>query len=128
MTLRFTIPVAPVTKKNHQRIIRLGNRPALAQSKQYQDYEKTAAFYVPKVAKRISDPVEVIATFYMKTRRRVDLTNLLEALDDVLVCAKLLEDDNCLIIVSHDGSRVAYDKDHPRTEVLIRSYKGELPW
>lgn len=68
----------------------------------------------------IDYPVEVKALFYMETRRRVDLTNLLEALHDVMVKYGLLKDDNNQIIVSVDGSRVLYDKDNPRTEVTIR--------
>ena len=56
----------------------------------------------------------------MPTKRRVDLTNLLEAVDDVLVRAGVLKDDHCGIIVSHDGSRVLYDKDNPRTVLFIR--------
>lgn len=128
MTLRFTIPLPPVTKKNSQRIVRMGSRAAILPSKKYTDYEGNAARFLPKQAKGIDSPVEVTALFYMQTRRRVDLTNLLEALDDVLVHGKLLSDDNCLVIVSHDGSRVLYDKEHPRTEVQIRTYRGDLPW
>jgi Holliday junction resolvase RusA-like endonuclease len=56
----------------------------------------------------------------MPTKRRVDLTNLLEAIDDVLVKYGVLKDDNSEIITSHDGSRVLYDKDNPRTEVAIK--------
>lgn len=56
----------------------------------------------------------------MPTKRRVDLTNLLEAIDDVLVKYGVLKDDNSEIITSHDGSRVLYDKDNPRTEVVIK--------
>ena len=55
----------------------------------------------------------------MDTKRKVDLNNLLEALTDVLVKHKVLEDDNSTIVVSHDGSRVLYDKENPRTEVEI---------
>lgn len=76
----------------------------------------------------ISNGVTVQAVFYMPVRRRVDLTNLLEALDDVLANSGVLADDHCKIIVSHDGSRVSYDKERPRTEVTIRNYKGALPW
>ena len=63
----------------------------------------------------------------MKTRRRVDLVNLLEALDDVLVVGGCVIDDNCKIISSHDGSRVLYDKLNPRIEVEIErsSYENE---
>ena len=50
-------------------------------------------------------------------------TNLLEAIDDILVYAGTLADDNSSIIVSHDGSRVLYDKDNPRTEVYISQYE-----
>jgi len=60
----------------------------------------------------------------MPTRRRVDLTNLLEAIDDVLVHYGVLSDDNSSIIVSHDGSRVLYDKARPRTEVTITCLEG----
>ena len=47
------------------------------------------------------------------------MTNLLEAIDDVMVKYGLLADDNFSVIESHDGSRILYDKDNPRTEVTI---------
>ena len=128
MTLHFVIPIAPVTKKNSQRIVKIGKRYAIMPSKQYKAYEKAAELFMPQEYSNITAPVTVQAVFYMRERRRVDLTNLLEALDDVLVHAGLLADDHCKIIVSHDGSRVAYDKANPRTEVTVRSYKGALPW
>lgn len=128
MTLHFVIPIAPVTKKNSQRIVKIGKRYAIMPSKQYKAYEKAAALFMPQEYSNITAPVTVQAVFYMRERRRVDLTNLLEALDDVMVHAGLLADDHCKIIASHDGSRVAYDKENPRTEVTIRSYKGALPW
>jgi Holliday junction resolvase RusA-like endonuclease len=59
----------------------------------------------------------------MPTQRRVDLANLIEALQDILVAAHVLADDNCKIVVSTDGSRVFYDKSNPRTEVEIREVK-----
>lgn len=130
--LKFTIKLPPVTKKNSQQIRfnpKTGKR-FVTSSEQYKRYEKAAMLCIPTdVAAYITEPVEVKALFYMPTRRRVDLTNLLEALDDTLVCAGLLADDNCRIIVSHDGSRVLYDKAHPRTEVTISRCKGaETTW
>ena len=56
----------------------------------------------------------------MPTRRKVDLNNLLEASTDMLVFYNVLEDDNSKIVVSHDGSRVFYDKDNPRAEIYIK--------
>lgn len=87
-------------------------------SKQFQQYEKDALKLLPK-RRTIDYPANVRALFYMKTRRKVDLTNLLEALDDVLVKARIIDDDNSRLIVSHDGSRVLHDKTNPRTEVTI---------
>ena len=72
----------------------------------------------------IDQPVNVAAKFYMPTRRRVDLTNLNEALHDILVNYGILTDDNAKIIVSTDGSRVYWDKDNPRTEVIITAVEG----
>lgn len=115
--MKFTIPVEPRTKKNSQRIVVANGRPLILPSKQYKEFEESALWFVPREG--ISDSVNVKAVFYMKTRRRVDLTNLLEALDDVLVKGGCLIDDNCQIIASHDGSRVFYDKDNPRIEVEI---------
>ena len=67
----------------------------------------------------ISRPINIKAIYYMPTRRVVDITNLHSALHDVLVHYQVIEDDNCKIVVSTDGSRVRYSKENPRTEVEI---------
>ena len=38
MVIKFTIPLAPVTKKNSQRIVLVHNRPMVLPSKVYKDY------------------------------------------------------------------------------------------
>ncbi len=118
--IKFTIPLAPVTKKNSQRILinRKTGRPLIMPSAAYKDYEREAALFVPRGV-TIKTPVNVKCVFYMPTRRKCDLTNLLEAIDDVLVTTGFLADDNFTVIESHDGSRVYYDKDNPRTEITI---------
>jgi Holliday junction resolvase RusA-like endonuclease len=55
----------------------------------------------------------------MDMRRKCDLTNLNEALHDILVKCGVLKDDNSKIVAATDGSRVLYDKQNPRTEVYI---------
>lgn len=116
--MTFTIPLAPVTKKNSP-ILTTTGRPRILPSKTYRDYEQKALKLLPRQHPTIEHSVCVKGMFYMPTRRRVDLTNLLEALDDVLVKARILDDDNSRIVASHDGSRVLYDKQNPRTEVTI---------
>ena len=116
-----TILLAPVTKKNHQRVVlnRKTGAHFIKQSAAYETYERDACRLLAKPPHPISKPVNVKCLFFMPTRRRVDLVNLLEAADDILVRREVLQDDDSKIIVSHDGSRVLYDKEHPRTEVYI---------
>lgn len=98
-------------------------------SKPYLRYEHDSGYWLGKYRRKtgypIMDRVEVKCVFYMRTRHKVDLTNLLGAIDDVLVHYGVLEDDNSSIIASHDGSRVMYDKDNPRTEITIRKFEKE---
>jgi Holliday junction resolvase RusA-like endonuclease len=118
--ISFTIPVAPVTKKNGSQIIYNPKlkRPMVIPKKQYLKYEKDCAQYL-KIDKPIDYPINLKCVFYVATKRRVDLVNLLEAICDILVKYNILTDDNCNVIVSHDGSRVYHDKDNPRTIVEI---------
>lgn len=76
--------------------------------------------HIPRAARqKIGVKVNLKGTFYMPTKRRVDLVNLLEALQDILVLAGVLVDDNSEIVVSTDGSRVLLDRENPRTEIEI---------
>lgn len=123
--IRFTVPLPPISKKNSQQILtnRATGRPFIMPSKKYKDYEKEAAKYIPKLRQLepINSPVNIKCLFYMPTKRKCDLTNLLEAIDDVMVKAGLLADDDFTIIQSHDGSRVLHDKENPRTVVYIEA-------
>lgn len=93
-------------------------------SPQYKKYEKECAEYLPALDEPISEKVELKCFFYMPTRRPCDITNLLQAICDVLVKHKVLSDDNFNIVWSVDGSRVLYDKESPRTEVTITPING----
>jgi hypothetical protein len=50
---------------------------------------------------------------------------MLNCIDDVVVKAGLLKDDSYKIIAGHDGSRILYSKENPRTEVYITKIEGE---
>ncbi len=122
--MKFTIELPPRTKKNSQRIVTVKGRPIIIPSKAYKDYERDCMPFMPMVD-TIDYPVNVKAVFYMPTRRRCDMTNLMQSLADILVHYGVLEDDNYKIIASWDGSRVRYCKESPRTEVEITSYEEE---
>lgn len=128
MELHYTILGRPATKKNSMRIAYHGNRPILLQSEQYNRYEKDALKQLVrhKPKEPITEPVEVSCVYYMPTRRRVDLLNLLAASHDILVKAGILYDDNSSIIFSVDGSRVLYDKENPRVEITVKTERKPL--
>ena len=120
-SIKITIPGNPIPKKNSQVIARTkSGRPFILPSKRYRDYEKKAKEIIQEVDEPIGHPVNVRCLYFMETRRRVDLVNLLEATDDILVACGVLEDDNFRIVAGHDGSRVLYDKENPRVEILIK--------
>lgn len=122
------IPINPRTKKNSQQIIRnpKTGRPFIVQSKEYKEYEKNAGWFLKIPDKPIETPVNVKCVFYRESRIRCDLTNLLEAIDDILVSYGVLSDDNFTVIASHDGSRVFIDRDNPRTEITISNFVPDV--
>lgn len=123
--IKFTIPLSPVTKKNSQQIIinKTTGRPMIIQSKRYREYEKECGWFIQGKGEKINEPVTVKCLFYMPTKRRVDLTNLLNAIMDILCFYEVILDDNRDIVYSVDGSRVLYSKENPRTEVTITPIK-----
>lgn len=123
-----TLKGPPRTKKNHQRILRgAGGRPTIAQSKEYIQYEKDCLWQIRSPPQPLAGPVNVKCLYYMPTRRRVDLTNLLEATDDILVRAGVLSDDCAAVVAGHDGSRVLLDRKNPRVEIEITEMEEIKP-
>lgn len=119
--LRFTIPGRPVTKKNSQRIFvnrKTGTR-FVSPSGAFKAYQEACGAYIPHQWTMLEGPLNLKCVYYMPTRRRVDLCNLLGATCDILVHYGMLKDDNSGVVASHDGSRVLYDKDHPRVDITI---------
>ena len=118
--MTYTIYGDPVTKKNSARIVNAGNYPRVLPSKAYLQYRTDAIAQITGTKRlHISSPVNLKVVYYMRTKRRVDLVNLLEATCDILVDAGVLDDDNSRIVAGHDGSRVEYDKQNPRAEITI---------
>lgn len=112
---------SPRTKKNSQRIVNAGGFHRIMPSKAYDEWLRECVRQLRHTDTHIEQPVNVKCLFYMPTKRRVDLVNLLEAVDDMLQDKRIdiIADDNCSIVAGHDGSRVLYDKSNPRVEIRI---------
>jgi Holliday junction resolvase RusA-like endonuclease len=72
-------------------------------------------------------PVSVKAVAYRWTRRKIDLANILSAVDDMLEACGVLADD--ALVESHDGSRkiLGVPKDEARVEIEIDELNGGGP-
>lgn len=115
----YRIPIRPVTKKNSQKIVTVRGRPIIIPSAQYLKYEKQASAWLIPTEPPIDYPINVKCTYFFHPNKdgsipknTPDLVNLIEATCDVLVKCKIVKDDNCQIIVGHDGSKVIYDPFH----------------
>ena len=134
MEICFTVRGNPVTKKNSQSIIQVkrrdgSTRPVPLPSSQYRQYAEDFAWQVPSSAKlAVASPVNLQCLYYMATRRRCDLVNLLEATQDILTDVGVLSDDNRDIVASTDGSRVYYDSNDPRVEICITDLPDYEQW
>ncbi len=132
--LEFTIYLAPITKKNSQRLLTVKSgetgkkRIIPVPSEQYKRYEKDCAIFMPQLENPITDYVNICARYYLPRKNPTDLTNLNEALHDILADYKVIIDDDNLCVGATDGSRVLYDKENPRTEVEISILEEDKAW
>lgn len=123
--IKITIPYICRPKKNNQQIIfnNKTHRPMIIQSEQYREFEKLCAIFLKPIAKKLEKPIDypinLKCTFYFPDRRRRDTINMLEAIQDILVKYKVLEDDNYMIVASLDGTRSIYEKGREETIIEI---------
>ena len=124
--MKLTLYGDPRTKKNSARILRTrSGTPFVAPSKSFEDYQAACLWQIRAPPVPLSARLNVRCVYYMKTARRVDLANLIEATTDILVKARVLEDDNSKIVAGHDGSRVELDRKNPRVEIEIEEMEDE---
>lgn len=118
MTIAGSGPKCPMCGKRRKQYVRQGSANTKFSF-------ESAKFMFPKPEQPIDGQVHVVYHLFMQTRRRVDDLNLYGALDDILVTEGILKDDSIKYSRNRDGSRVGYDKEHPRAEIYIYDYREE---
>ena len=112
--MEIKIPLLARSKKNSQQIIwnRNTKKPMIIQSKLYKQFENECGLFLKKYKpeKPIDYAVNVECIFTITDKRKRDLTNLENAIADILVKYQILQDDNYNIIAGWDGSRIIYKK------------------
>lgn len=119
--MKITIPVVPRSKKNSQQIIinPRTKRPMIIQSKLYTNFERECGKFLKEYKSSIDYSINLKVEFYVPDKRRRDIANYIEAIQDILVKYEVLRDDNYNIIYSLDGTRMYIDKENPRVEIEI---------
>lgn len=131
---KLTILGNPASKKNSQ-VVAWNNkthRPFISQSDRYKRWAKEVTkqlnLWVDRPELPFNIPVRLTYVFYKDSRRLCDDLNLSAAMDDILVQASVIVDDNRDWVSDHDGTRVFYDKENPRVEITITEVKGWEQW
>ena len=114
------IPLLCRSKKTrqHKIINRNTGKPFVSQSKLYKEFEN-CGYFLNQYKLNINYPITLKCTFYVSDRRKRDIVNLLNAIQDILVKSQVLADDNYNIIQSLDGSRIIYEKGREETIIEI---------
>ena len=134
--MKFTITGDTIIKKNHRPIYinRATGKRFIGKSKRLSDYEDWVVVSLkegivdyfegysnfndlPKFKLfPIKEPIQITYKFYCKTKRKVDLSNLIEAPQDCLVKANIISDDS---IIKRIIAEKFYDKKNPRCVLFI---------
>jgi len=125
--IKITIPLLCRSKKNSEQLIpnpKTG-KTMIIQSKLYYQFERDCGYFLKKYAKHIDYPVNLKCTFYVPDKRKRDLTNLENAIADIMIKYGVIEDDNYNIVAGWDGSRVKYEKGREETIIEIEELKDE---
>ena len=99
------------------------NKPIIIQSKYYRQFERDCGYFLKRYAKHIDYPINLKVTFYVPDRRKRDLTNLENAIADIMIKYGVIEDDNYNIVAGWDGSRIIFENGREETIIEIEEAK-----
>jgi len=115
----------------------VGKRILVIPSNAFKKYQKECRKQIDKLElyfeKPITDDVILTAWYYLPTRRKPDLINLLQATCDIISSQKkkgkimwegILADDKQVVSFG-DSKIVGVDKENPRVEIRIEVVKSD---
>lgn len=120
--MKIKIPLLCRSKKNGEQILKnkKTGKYFISQGERYKQFEKDCGYFLNKYKSNvIAYPVNLKCLFYVPDKRKRDLTNLENAIADILVKYEILEDDNYNIIAGWDGSRIIYEKGKEEIDIEI---------
>ena len=121
-TIELTFLGRIPSKKNSRNIFvsKTGKRMNIP-STAYKDWHKST---IADILNQLPEPlvcvIEVVLDFYMPDNRKCDLTNKAESIMDLLVDAKIIEDDCWQYVPMITLRACGVDKEKPRVNVTIK--------
>ena len=118
----------PVTKKNSQRLVTIGGHPRILQSKRFLEYQASCLEqirYMYRDLQPVREGSTMVCVYHRQDNRRCDLSNLMEATQDILVEAGVLPDDGHKYLRRIVAQWGEIDKANPRVEITIVTVEGE---
>jgi Holliday junction resolvase RusA-like endonuclease len=113
ITIQGQVP----SQKNSKKISCVGSRPVLYTLPIVKDWQESAAWQL-KGKPNFKEPVVISYTFYVKDKRRRDLDNMIATVNDALVKAEIIQDDDWQHL-SIGQAVGALDRKNARLELKI---------
>jgi len=110
------------SKKNSLRRVQRGNRTFTMASEQYSEWEAEHVAQLKEAQiPALIPPYEIVYRIFAPDKRASDITNKLEGINDSLVKAEILTDDNWFQLKKVEAVFMGIDRKNPRIEVEIKS-------
>jgi len=110
----------PSQKNNKQILVnRATNKPFIASNSGVLAWKRDALWQLKAYKPIEKYPVALTVVFYVPDNRRRDLDNMLTSIQDVLVKAGILKDDNWQNLSPITLDCGGIDKENPRAEIWI---------
>lgn len=122
--LKITITGNTPSKKNQKQIIYVRGKPLIIPSKRHKEWHTQAMSQLHGIKPVASQISAIEVTLYPPNKRLFDISNRAETLLDILVDAKIIEDDNYKIVPKLISEFGEIDKDNPRAEITIYEQIG----
>ena len=137
LLLTFTIPSNPATKKNSNRLVKVHGFTKVLPSERFMKYQTFCKPFIEEVQKKfnITNPIDfgisISVKVYCVNWRLPDITNIYQALGDILQHHNLITNDKWIHWSDNFQGTPQHwfggvDKENPRIEIEIKRYRHKL--
>lgn len=112
----------PSKKNNKRRVYGKNGMPFMIPSAKHEEWKRDELINLKLTGiPLLFPPYKIIIFVYPPDKKNGDLSNRLESIQDLLVNAGILEDDNWFLLQDVHVIFMAIDRQNPRFEVFIES-------